>query len=685
MFSKLLMRRQIEVSVTVVNLLAMALLFALSVPCACDEIKQEMTTAVAAVRPALIRIFVVSTDYSEGRESKTESMGSGVIISPEGYAITNHHVAMDAESIVCTLADKKEVDAKLIGTDPLADIAVIKLISKDNKPFPYASFGDSSKLEVGDRVFAMGCPYAISQSVTMGIVSNIEMVLPKQFAAIEFTLDGEDVGSIVRWIGHDSLIEPGNSGGPLVNRDGQIVGINEISFGLAGAIPSNLARDVAEQLIKNGKVTRSWLGLDVQPLLESSKIDKGILVSGVMGDSPAQKAGFKSGDILLSLDGQEVDVHFREQMPLFNQFVAGLAVGKTADAKILRDGSEMTLNVTTAERKKAMDKQHELKNWGICATNITYLMQKEMELDSQEGALVISVLPSGAAGSAKPSLRGDDVIVKVGGETIRDVADLRAITKKLTEGKTEPVSVIVNFDRKQKQFATVVKIGKNEESDSGEEISKAWLAIDMQVITRELADALGVPGKTGVRVTQVYPKSAAETAGLKVGDLVLKLDGEEIPAEQMGDEEVLPSLIRQYDIGVDAKLSIVRDGKPMDIMVKLETSPKLSRDYPKYEDESFEFIARDIAFSDKADGGVIESQSGAYIESTSEGSWVALGGLRSGDIIADVNGTQIKGLSDLKVVMADIAQKKPTTVVFKVERGIHTLFLEVKPSWQESE
>ena len=685
MFSKLLTRCRIKASVTVVIILVIALQITLCVPCACDEIKQEMTTAVAAVRPALIRIFVVSTDYSQGREAKTESTGSGVIISPEGFAITNHHVAMDAERIVCTLADKREVDAKLIGTDPLADIAVIKLVSSDNKPFPSASFGDSSKLEVGDRVFAMGCPYAISQSVTMGIVSNIEMVLPKQFASEGLTLDGEDVGSIVRWIGHDALIEPGNSGGPLVNRDGQIVGVNEISFGLAGAIPSNLAKDVAEQLISKGKVTRSWLGLDVQPLLESSKLEKGILISGVMDDSPAKEAGFKSGDILLSLDGREIDAHFKEQVPLFNQFVAGLPVGKKAEVKVLRDGSETTFSVTTAERKKAVDKQHELKNWGICATNITYLMQKEMQIDSQEGALITGVLPSGPAGSAKPPLREDDVIVKVGGEVIKDVVDLRAITKKLTDGHNEPVSVVVNFDRKQKHFATVIKIGKKEESDSGEEISKAWLAIDMQVLTRELADALGVPGKSGVRITQVYPMSSAEKAGLKVGDLIVKLDDEEIPAEQIGDEEVLPSLIRQYDIGVDAKLAVIRDGKPMDITVKLETSPKLSRDYPKYEDESFEFTARDIAFSDKTEGDVIEGQFGTYVESATEGSWVALGGLRSGDIIADVNGTQIKNLDDLKATMADIAQKKPATVVFKVERGIHTLFLEVKPSWQESE
>ena len=308
-------------------ILIAALLFS-AVSCSADEIKRETTTAVEAVRPALIRILIVAADYRQGREMKTESAGSGVIISPEGYAITNHHVAMDAKRIVCTLADKREVEAALVGTDPLADIAVIKLNSPDKKPFPYAAFGDSSKLGVGDRVFAMGCPLALSQSVTMGIISNTEMIMPGFASDDDFKLEGEDVGSIVRWIGHDALIRPGNSGGPLVDPNGKIVGINEISYGLSGAIPSNLAKEVADKLIAKGKVTRSWLGLEVQPLLESSRLYKGILVSGVMDDSPAKAAGFRSGDVLLRLGEKNIVARFKEEVPLFNQFVADLPIGR---------------------------------------------------------------------------------------------------------------------------------------------------------------------------------------------------------------------------------------------------------------------------------------------------------------------------------------------------------------------
>lgn len=663
--------------------IAVALVIFAGTDAYCANVKQEMTAAVDAVRPALIRIHVVSTDYRQGREMKIESFGSGVIISPEGYAVTNHHVAADAERIMCTLADKREVDAKLVGTDPLADIAVIKLISPDGKPFPSAQWGDSSKLEVGDYVYAMGCPYALSQSVTMGMVSNTELVMPPGSYSECFELDGEDVGSIVRWIGHDALIRPGNSGGPLVDRTGKIVGINEISFGLSGAIPSNLARKVVEQIIEKGKVTRSWLGLEVQPLLESSGLERGVLVSGILEGSPADKAGFRSGDILLRLAGQEVTARFREEIPLFNQFVADLAVGKPVQAVVLRDGKEQTLTVVPVEREKATDKQHELRSWGICCTNITYLMQKEMRRETQDGVLVTSVLPSGPAGSAKPSLREQDVITSVGGQPVKDVAALRSVTKQLTEGKEEPTPVVVQFERKLKHYATVVKIGKNEQSKAGAEISKAWLPIDFQVLTRELAEALGVPNKTGVRITQVYPESSASKAGLMVGDIILKLDGEDIPAEQEGDEDVLPSLIRQYDVGSKVKLDIVRDGKPMSLEVELEASPRLAQDLPRYENDDFEFTARDIAFEDWAAGNVPRSQAGALVESVKEGGWAAVGMLRSGDTITAVDRVQITNLDDLKRALEQVAQKKPKTVVFEVRRGIHTVFLEIEPSWPE--
>ena len=263
------------------RLLGLALVFSLlflsatGSPGAADRpvpsaLRSQIDSAIAKVKPALVRIRVVSTDYSEGREVKMQAVGSGAIITRDGYLITNHHVAGHAARIFCTLWNREEIEAELVGTDPLTDIAILKLKPEHPTEFQPAEFGDSSKIQVGEYVLAMGSPMALSQSVTLGIISNTEMTMPRFWGSSRrFQLDGEDVGSLVRWIGHDAAIYGGNSGGPLVNLRGKIIGINEISYGLGGAIPGNLAKSVADQIMAKGRVQRSWFGLDVQPPLQA--------------------------------------------------------------------------------------------------------------------------------------------------------------------------------------------------------------------------------------------------------------------------------------------------------------------------------------------------------------------------------------------------------------------------------
>ncbi|HCL91184.1 MAG TPA: peptidase S1, partial [Verrucomicrobia subdivision 3 bacterium] len=180
------------------------------------ELNPQIEAAIAKVKPALVRIRVVETDYSEGRETKSQAVGSGVIITRDGYLVTNHHVAGHAVRIFCTLWNREEIEAELVGTDALTDIAVLRLTPARPVEFKTASFGDSSKVQAGDYVLAMGSPMALSQSVTLGIISNPEMIMPRSGRGERaFRLDGEDVGSLVRWLGHDAAIYGGNSGGPL--------------------------------------------------------------------------------------------------------------------------------------------------------------------------------------------------------------------------------------------------------------------------------------------------------------------------------------------------------------------------------------------------------------------------------------------------------------------------------------
>jgi serine protease Do len=635
------------------------------------------------VRRALVRIRVVSTEFRDGREVKMQAVGSGVIITKDGYLVTNHHVAGHAARMFCTLWNREEIEAELIGTDPLTDISVLKLKPEKPREFSPASFGDSSALRVGDPVLAMGSPMALSQSVTLGIISNTEMVLPRFWGeAGRFQLDGEDVGALVRWIGHDAAIYGGNSGGPLCNLRGEIVGINEISYGLSGAIPGNLVKSVAQELMAKGKIQRSWLGLDPQPLFKKWQGDKGLLVGGVWDDSPAAKAGLKAGDLLLSLDGKPVNVHFDEQMPDFMALATGLPLGRPVPAIVERDGKEMDVSMIPVERGEIYPKQQESKQWGMTVRNFSFLLAKEMKRPSMDGVLVTSVRPGGPAGEAKPALERGDVLVEVNGRPVKSVEDLIEQTRGFSEGQTEPVPVIATFERRALRYLAVVRVGVEEEKDPGLEVTKAWLPVEERVISREIAQQLGKPNLKGFYITRVYTDSTADKAGLKSGDFITALDGEKLTASGPEHQDELESLIRQYDVGKTVDLSVLRDMKEMKIPVELERSPRLRREMKKYRNDEFEFTARNVSFFDTAEEQWDKAQRGAYVDEVKPGSWAELANLYAGDLIVEVDGQTVGNVDDLRQAMDKVAASKRPTVVMKVLRGIHSVYLEFEPNWK---
>ncbi|MBI4560322.1 MAG: PDZ domain-containing protein [Candidatus Hydrogenedentes bacterium] len=643
----------------------------------------KIEEVVAKVKPALVRIRVVFAEYDEGREIKYEATGSGVIITKEGHVVTNHHVAGHATRLFCTMATKEEIEAELVGKDPLTDIAVIKLNPRPAREFPVAAFGDSDQMNVGDGVLAMGSPMALSQSVTLGIVSNTEMIMPSFMGPwSRVTEDGEDVGSFVRWIGHDAPIYPGNSGGPLVNINGEIIGINEIWAGLSGAIPGNLAKAVADQIISQSRVKRSWLGVIVQPRLKHSPIERGILVSGALKGSPADQAGLMPGDVVVRLAGQDVDVRFEEELPAFNRLVAEQPIGKEMELLVLRNNEEKRLAITPIEREEAYPQQQELKQWGITARNLSFVIAKEMKLDSTDGVLVTSIRPGGPAGDAKPPLAEETVIAEVNGKPIKNLDALKAVTEEITQGKTEPVPTLVAFEQKGGRIITVAKVGIKELEDPGVEVQKAWLPVESQVITRDIARQLGKPDLMGFRITEIYPDSAAQKAGLQVGDLITALDGEPLEASAPEHYEILGQRIRQYKIGTVAQLTVIRGDQNQSIPVELLGAPKESKEMKKYRDENFEFTARDITYKDKVREKWPLDQSGVLVEEVKPGGWATLGKLDVGDLILEIDGEAIQDAERLEKKMKAIANARPEAAVFQVRRGIHTLFLEFEPKWE---
>ena len=649
-------------------------------------LSSAVKAAVEKVNPALVRIHVVETYYDEGREMKSEASGSGIVIRSDGHIITNHHVAGHAKHMKCTFANKEEIEAELVGTDPLTDIAVIKLKNGHGREFPVASFGDSSAIRVGDHVLAMGSPLALSQSVTLGIVSNTEMTMPDwmdRYGGME--QDGENVGSLVRWLGHDAEIFGGNSGGPLVTLGGEVIGINEIKLGLSGAIPGNLAREVAEAIMAEGRVKRAWLGVEVQPRLKSDGRTTGGLIGGVVAGAPADKAGFKAGDYLLELAGTPVDVKFSVQLPDFNRLVAGLSVGQPVTAKVERGGKVTELSVTPAEREPVQLKQFEQPQWGLTLRDLSFMMAREMKRDSTDGVLVTSVRPGGSSGEAKPALQAQDVIVEVAGKPVRSVRDLMTATDEITKGKEEPVPTLVTFERKTERFVTVVRVGLKELIDPGLEAKKAWLPVETQVVTRDMAEQMGTKGLTGFRVTHVYRDSTAAKAGVLVGDLILAVDGTKMTANRPEDGEDLAAFIRQYAVGTSAELQIQRGAEEVKVAVELVRAPKLAREMKRFRDDVFEFTVRDITMFDIASERWKDDQQGVLVEQVRPGGWASLGQLQSGDLLLEINGAPVTDVTKVKETMTKVAESMSDSVVFKVLRGIHTLYIELEPRWDKKQ
>jgi serine protease DegQ len=283
-------------------------------------------------------------DQPDGETQHSSSLGSGVIVGPEGYILTNHHVIEAADEIEVALADGRKAPARVVGTDPETDLAVVKVNLTD---LPAVTFGNPAKLAVGDMVLAIGNPFGVGQTVTMGIVS----ALGRSHLGIS---------TFENFIQTDAAINPGNSGGALVDASGNLVGINSAiysrsggSLGIGFTIPADLARQVMEQIVRTGSVTRGWIGVEVQDITadiaESFKLPSanGALIAGVVRGAPAEKAGVKPGDILLAVDANPV----LDSNSMLN-LIAALEPGKDATLKILRNRNEMQIKVNVGKRPK---------------------------------------------------------------------------------------------------------------------------------------------------------------------------------------------------------------------------------------------------------------------------------------------------------------------------------------------
>jgi serine protease Do len=272
-------------------------------------------------------------------------------------------------------------------------------------------------------------------------------------------------------------------------------------------------------------------------------------------------------------------------------------------------------------------------------------------------------------------------VVSLSGAPIRTVDDLVKATEKAVGKETGSVPALVGFERRSERFLTVVHLGGKEERDRSADARKAWLPVSVQVLTADLATALGLTGRTGVRVTEVYPGTTAAASGLKVGDVLLELDGEPIPTSKPEDVEVFSALVRQYRVGTKVALAGMRGEAPLRLEVELAGSPRSPRELPEYSDDQFDFTVRDLTFQDRVYFTMEAEQRGVIVTGVESGGWAALAHLAVADVILQVDGQPVGSLAALETRMKAIADARPSRVIFFVKRGVQTLFLELEPAW----
>lgn len=353
-----------------------------------------------------------------------QGMGSGVIISTDGYILTNNHVVEGADEVTITMADRKEYKGRIVGRDPQTDLAVIKIDAKE--AFPASNLGDSDNLKVGDWVVAIGNPFGLDHTVTAGIVSAKGRVI--------------GAGPYDNFIQTDASINPGNSGGPLLNMRGEVVGINTAIIpqgqGIGFAIPVNTIKPLIPQLETKGSVTRGFLGVNIQsitPALAKSlnlPDQKGALVADVSDNTPAAKAGIRRGDVIVSFNGQEVVDS--QSLPTI---VAATPVDQQATVTVIRNGERLQFPVKIAELPSQRAENNQpvpavqpaREKWGLQLRDLNPQIANQLRLKSDQGVVVVGVEPGSRA--AASGVRQGDVILEVNRQSVSSMADMMAKLK----------------------------------------------------------------------------------------------------------------------------------------------------------------------------------------------------------------------------------------------------------------
>jgi serine protease Do len=418
-----------------------------------EEIQSVLVALADRVKPAVVNIAPLSASTKSAetprgdRGPNNPGTGSGVIVDKEGLIITNNHVVGDAKEVEVRLSDKSKFIGQVIGRDPDTDIAIVKITPTGE--LPTVPFGDSSKVRVGQWVIAVGNPFSLDRTVTLGVVSGLER-------------DAVRLSRYEAFIQTDASINPGNSGGPLFNIKGEVIGINtaiiNYAQGIGFAIPSNMVQQVAGQLRVRGKVTRGWLGVGIQEVTADLAVkfgikeNDGVLVNDVFENEPAARAGLKPGDIIAKVDGHRV-----ETPAGLSRAVAGLTPGTKIELDVIRSGERRTITVDLGERKEdavvasipSPPPQPEVK-LGLSVQDLTPELADKFKIKDQKGVLVNKVDPGSVA--QEQGLREGDLIKEVNRQAIASSEEFKSAVAQAKKGD----SVLLRVVRENRAFYSVL-------------------------------------------------------------------------------------------------------------------------------------------------------------------------------------------------------------------------------------
>ena len=413
-------------------------------PLARMDFRQVVRSATDRVFPAVVFLKCIRESRERGETKNQEVYGSGVLLTPDGELLTNWHVVEKAAEVRCLLDDGRHFPAEILGTDKDTDLALVRLkMPEGEPPVPHAILGDSARLREGDFVMAMGAPWGLARSVSIGIVACTRRFLP---GSSEYSL----------WLQTDASISPGNSGGPLVDTDGEVIGINTRATSSGGdlgfSIPSSTVRDVVAQIRLHGRMMWSWTGLQLQPLRDFDRniyfaAEHGVIVGGTDPDSPASAAGLKPRDRITKLNGRELTATTEEDLPRIRRTLGTLPLGEPATLEVVRGEETLTLELTPREKGAVEGEELTLPRFDFTAKTINQFDNPELYFHRQEGVFVFGVRYPGNAASSR--LSQGDILLTIDGKEVKTLQDLKKIQEE----------AVADVDTRHRVVVTVLRNG----------------------------------------------------------------------------------------------------------------------------------------------------------------------------------------------------------------------------------